>query len=58
MNFLQRRTGTSLVLLLERLADMPNVLMHWDFIRLAIQCFSYIYELLIESYVLSAPNLM
>lgn len=53
MNVLEHRMGASLVLLLKRLADMLNVSMHWDFIRLAIQSVNYIFELLIESYVLS-----
>lgn len=41
--------GTSLVLLLERLADLLNVSVHWDVIRYV----NYMFELLIESYVLN-----
>lgn len=49
MNVLELRMGTSLVLLLERLADLLNVSVHWDVIRYV----NYIFELLIESYVLN-----
>lgn len=49
MNVLELRMGTSLVLLLERLADLHNVSVHWDVIRYV----NYMFELLIESYVLN-----
>lgn len=49
MNVLELRMGTSLVLLLERLADLLNVSVHWDVIRYV----NYMFELLIESYVLN-----
>lgn len=48
-NVLELRMGTSLVLLLERLADLLNVSVHWDVIRYV----NYMFELLIESYVLN-----
>lgn len=53
MNVLVLRMRTSLVLLPERLADLLNVLIHWDVIRLTIQNVNCIFELLIESYVLN-----
>lgn len=49
MNVLQLRMGTSLVLLPERLADLLNVSVHWDVIRYV----NYVFELLIENYVLN-----
>lgn len=49
MNVLQFRVGTSLVLLPERLADLLKVSVHWDVIRYA----NYVFELLIENYVLN-----